>query len=157
MQIKKVKKIFISIIVTLLSLPSITFAALTATGNGDIIVNNPSGWIGNVGLQLNLQRNCTNLVCHLQNVIGLMEGVVLIIISLSVLVFLWGLIKYVKSIDDKTRQEAIGTITYGIVALFVMVSVWGLVNLLTNSFGFSGDMNNLKNQNINPTNLIRNK
>ncbi len=106
-------------------------------------------------MNLNLRQNCTNLVCHLKNVASILEGLILIVISLSVLVFLWGLIKYAKSVDDKTRAEAIGTITYGILALFVMISVWGLVNLLTSSFGFSDSMNSLKSGNINPTNLIR--
>jgi len=58
------------------------------------------------------------------------------VIGLAVLFFIWGLIKYITAGGDETsRKEAINTIIWGIVVLFVMVSVWGLVNILVNTFG----------------------
>ncbi|MDD5318289.1 MAG: hypothetical protein PHF79_00495 [Candidatus Pacebacteria bacterium] len=56
------------------------------------------------------------------------------IISLTVLVFLWGILMYVTSgADTEKRAEARGYMIWGIIALFVMVSVWGLVNILAKS------------------------
>lgn len=56
------------------------------------------------------------------------------IIALTVLVFLYGIFKFVISGGDgEARKEAQGYIIWGIVALFVMVSVWGLVNILVRS------------------------
>ena len=57
-----------------------------------------------------------------------------LIIALAVLVFIWGVLKYVISKDDDTKKEARGVMIWGIIAIFVMVSVWGLVNLLGNTF-----------------------
>lgn len=66
------------------------------------------------------------------------------IISLTVLVFIWGIFRMVTSSDGSAREEARGYITWGVVALFVMVSVWGLVNILVSSFG----LNNTAPQNL---------
>lgn len=64
-----------------------------------------------------------------------------LIISLTVLVFVWGLFKLVMAGDSEdARAEARGYITWGVVALFVMVSVWGLVNILVRSFALSNTM-----------------
>lgn len=54
------------------------------------------------------------------------------VIALTVLVFLWGVFKFVLSTDADSRSEARGYMIWGIIALFVMVSVWGLVNILVN-------------------------
>jgi hypothetical protein len=56
------------------------------------------------------------------------------IIALTVLVFLWGVFRYVLSRDSDSQKEAQGYMIWGIIALFVMVSVWGLVNILIKSF-----------------------
>lgn len=55
------------------------------------------------------------------------------VIALTVLVFLWGILKFVLSSDAEGRKEARSYMIWGIVALFVMVSVWGLVNILVRS------------------------
>lgn len=55
------------------------------------------------------------------------------VITLALLVFLWGILKYVFSSDGEGRTEAKGYMIWGIIGLFVMVSVWGLVNILVRS------------------------
>ncbi len=56
------------------------------------------------------------------------------VIALTVLIFLWGIFKFViAGGDGEARKEAQGYIIWGIIALFVMVSVWGLVNILVRS------------------------
>ncbi len=65
----------------------------------------------------------------------LIDWILPLIISLTVIVFVWGLFKLVLAGDsDEARKEARGYIVWGVVALFVMVSVWGLVNILISSF-----------------------
>jgi fumarate reductase subunit D len=57
------------------------------------------------------------------------------VITLTVLVFLWGVFKFViAGADGDQRKEAQGYMIWGIIALFVMVSVWGLVNILVRTF-----------------------
>lgn len=64
----------------------------------------------------------------------LINRVIPFIIALTVLWFLFGIFKFVISAGDaEGRKEAQGYIIWGIVALFVMVSVWGLVNILVRS------------------------
>lgn len=58
-----------------------------------------------------------------------------IILTLALIYFFWGVFKYIQSAGDETkRKEGITMMTYGIIALFVMVSVWGLVNVLQKTF-----------------------
>jgi len=53
-----------------------------------------------------------------------------LIISLALIYFLWGVAKYIQKPDEKGREM----ILWGLIGLFVMVSVWGLVNLLGGTF-----------------------
>lgn len=62
------------------------------------------------------------------------------VISLTVLVFVWGVFKYVTAGASETdRTEGRNFMIYGIISLFVMVSVWGFVNIL-NSSVFGGTL-----------------
>lgn len=56
------------------------------------------------------------------------------IIALTVLVFLWGVFKFVIANDAEKRKEARGYMVWGVVSLFVMVAVWGIVNVLVKTF-----------------------
>lgn len=75
---------------------------------------------------------------------SLINAVMPLVISLTLLFFLWGLFRMVMSTDGSAREDARGYVTWGIVALFVMVSVWGLVNILVSSF----HLNNATPQNL---------
>ena len=69
----------------------------------------------------------------------ILEPAMDLLIAAAVILFLYGVIKYVYSGDnEEKRKEAKNYIVYGIIGLFVMVSVWGLVNLLVGTFSFSG-------------------
>ena len=69
----------------------------------------------------------------------LLASLVPLIISLTLVYFLWGIFKLVQSNSEDSRKEAINIITFGIIALFVMVSVWGFVAILSNTF-FGGQV-----------------
>ncbi len=57
-----------------------------------------------------------------------------VIISLAVLYFLWGLFIYVKANDPGEQEKARMYILWSVIFIAVMVSVWGLVNILTSTF-----------------------
>ncbi len=67
-------------------------------------------------------------------ILGIIYELVPLAIGVAVLYFLWGCLKYVKASDGETQGEAKNMITHGIIILFVMVSVWGLVNLIGETF-----------------------
>lgn len=74
----------------------------------------------------------------------LMDLGVPILITLAMLYFLYGLGEYIfKAVDAKSRDEARERMIGGIIALFVMASVWGLVGIVANTFGVQqgGDAN----------------
>lgn len=77
------------------------------------------------------------LVTQLLNYIKLL---VPFIIALALLVFLWGIFKLVFAGGSEVDvKEGTKFMTWGIVSLFVMVSVWGLVAILTKTF-FDGNV-----------------
>ena len=67
----------------------------------------------------------------------ILDTVLPLIIALAVVYFVWGIFKYVMAGDDDAKAAAKDKIIYGVVGLFVMISVWGLVNILVNTFGIS--------------------
>lgn len=66
---------------------------------------------------------------------SVLKPVTVLIVSLGLLYFLLGVLKYIQSVDnEEKRKEGATMMTYGLVALFVMVSVWGLVHVLEGTF-----------------------
>jgi uncharacterized membrane protein len=58
-----------------------------------------------------------------------------LIIAAAVVYFIYGIAMYVISGSDDAKEAAKNKIIYGVIGLFVMISVWGLVNILVNTFG----------------------
>jgi hypothetical protein len=51
-----------------------------------------------------------------------------IVIAIGLITFLWGVVQYITAgADEEKRGAARNMMIYGIIGLFVMVSVWGLV------------------------------
>ena len=71
--------------------------------------------------------------------IDMIKTLVPLIVGLTLLYFMWGIFQLVRSNSEDSRKEAIGVITYGVVSLFVMISIWGLVSILTSTF-FGGGL-----------------
>ena len=59
------------------------------------------------------------------------------IIALTLLVFMYGLFRMILGGGEQAKKEGRQIIVFGVVGLAVMLSVWGLVNLLKIGFGFS--------------------
>jgi len=65
--------------------------------------------------------------------------VIPMIFILAFLVFLWGVMQFIRKGDNQAkRQEGINFMWYGIVSLFVMTSVWGIVKIATTTLGVDG-------------------
>lgn len=65
----------------------------------------------------------------------LLNAVVPVLIALGVVYFVWGVITYVISSDEEAKKTGRMRIIYGIIGLAVIVALWGLVGILTNTFG----------------------
>jgi len=67
-------------------------------------------------------------------IITILNGVTILLLAFAVVFFLAGVVKYIAAgADEEKRKESRNTIVYGIIGLFVMVSVWGLVGLVKNT------------------------
>src|SRR3989344_3197291 len=65
----------------------------------------------------------------------MLSAVVPLLITVALIVFIWGLIKYLTKMGDEgERQAAMQLMLWGVIAIFVMSSIWGLVALLQNTF-----------------------
>jgi hypothetical protein len=69
--------------------------------------------------------------------INVLGSLIPILIGLAGLLFIWGLLRYYISDRPNTKKEAVNIIGYGVVAIFVMVSLWGIVNVINNTFGLN--------------------
>lgn len=79
--------------------------------------------------------NLSGLVTSIQSIINALFPV---LASLALLGFFWGLVKYVyKAGNEEARKEAKQVIIAGIVALFLMASIGGIVNYLVGEFNFN--------------------
>lgn len=75
-----------------------------------------------------------------QTVIDLINGVfVPLIFALAFVVFLFGIFQYfiLGGHDEEKKQQGRSLMLWGIIGFFVMVSVWGLVNLLVGTFNLN--------------------
>src|SRR3989338_6457572 len=83
-------------------------------------------------------KDAISFVAILQNIV---DAVIPFLIGLAVMLIIYGILQFIsKAADEEKRAEAKNFIVWGIIGLFVMVSIWGLVNILTGTFGF-GDRN----------------
>jgi uncharacterized membrane-anchored protein len=66
----------------------------------------------------------------------LMRAVVPLLVSLAVAGFVYGIIKYfLNPENEEKRKEGKTFMVWGLIALFVIVSIWGIVRIFSNSFG----------------------
>ncbi len=89
-----------------------------------------------------------------QNLIGrfvtyIIDPAILIIFALGFLLFIWGLVQFLTNVEGD-RTEGKNHMIYGIVGMFIMVSVFGIITLLDNTFSlgtFQGgpDINRINN------------
>src|SRR3989344_3283344 len=74
-----------------------------------------------------------NLAGDFGNIIDILLPIV---IALGLLFFFWGLATFILAAgDEEKREKGKKIMIWGIVALFAMVTVWGLVNFLNNILG----------------------
>jgi uncharacterized membrane protein YidH (DUF202 family) len=68
---------------------------------------------------------------------SLLQNVLVFLIALAVVWFIWNVIRYTLSEDEEKKGKAKSQMIWGIVAIAVIVSVWGIVGLLQGAFGLN--------------------
>ena len=74
----------------------------------------------------------------LLNTLGLvntfLNALIGLFITLAIVAFFWGLIKYLFNMGTENAKEGIQIMLWGVIAIFIMVSIWGIIRLLQATF-----------------------
>lgn len=75
----------------------------------------------------------STLLARIQQVINV---IIPFLIGLAVFIIIYGIFGFISSAgDEEARAGAKGFIIWGIIGVFLMLSVWGLIGVLVNTFG----------------------
>jgi hypothetical protein len=77
----------------------------------------------------------TDAVQIITRIHQLLNLVIPVLIAFAVVYFIWGVIMYVISGDETKKKEARGHVISGLIGLFVIVAFWGIIGVITNTFG----------------------
>jgi hypothetical protein len=107
---------FISIFSFLALVPIITFAAV---GTCDALTG-----IG-------------KLICQAQQ---LLNSIIPVLVALGVVYFIWGIVQYVIGDGEEAKKTGKNRMIYGLIGFAVIVGLWGLVNIIVDTFGLGGSV-----------------
>ena len=78
-----------------------------------------------------LAQNAESAIQTVARIIGLLAP---IFITLAILAFFWGIVRYLWG-GAEDKAQAVIVMVWGVVAIFVMISIYGLVRFIGNTFG----------------------
>jgi len=65
---------------------------------------------------------------------------ILLLFTIAIVVFLWGIVEFIASDEGgDARERGKQNLVWGIVGLFVMVGVYGIIKLILNTMGVQHD------------------
>ncbi len=66
---------------------------------------------------------------------NIVNSLIPLVLAVAVLLFFWGLAQYMLNASDtEARNKGINIMFMGIIVIFVMVSLWGIVRVLQETF-----------------------
>lgn len=74
------------------------------------------------------------LICQIK---GILDTVVPVLVALGVVYFIWGIVQYVIADGEEAKKKGKDRMIYGIIGFAIIVGLWGLVNIVVNTFGLS--------------------
>jgi hypothetical protein len=83
------------------------------------------------------QVNTDNLATTVTNLTKVVNLLVPLFLAIAVIVFIYGVLRYVIAGGPKEAGVARNYIIWGIVGIAVILAIWGLARLLVNIFGLS--------------------
>ncbi len=82
----------------------------------------------------------TNFGQFINIFLDLIQTVIPVVAGLALLIFFWGLFKFIFRVgsgDEKAVGEGKNLMIWGLIALFIMVSVWGILRFVYTDIGFT--------------------
>lgn len=96
--------------------------------------------IASIGLftpALVFAQNVDGIQNLLESIYNILRSTIPVLIALALVAFMWGIVRYLFT---QNKDDAKTFMIWGIIALFVMTSVWGLVGILRGTlFNQNGD------------------
>jgi hypothetical protein len=76
-----------------------------------------------------------DVLCYITKIIN--NSIIPLIFAVATVMFVWGVVQFfvLNSDEEKKREQGKQFMIWGIIALAVMLSVWGLVGILGSTFG----------------------
>ncbi len=87
-------------------------------------------------------QSIDKLGAFLQQFIGFIDNyLVPLLFAIAFIVFIFGIFRYfiLGGADEEKRSQGKSLMLWGMIGFFVMVSIWGILNLFVHSFGFGSD------------------
>jgi hypothetical protein len=69
------------------------------------------------------------------SIVGIVNTLIPVLVALALVLFFIGVVKYIKSEGEKDNRT---TMLWGLVVLFVLLSMWGILRLMCNTLIGSG-------------------
>ena len=71
---------------------------------------------------------------------GVLDDFALAVVAVAFLVFVWGIVEFIFNIGnyenaDKSREAGKKKMIWGVAGLFLIVSVWGIVSIISTTLG----------------------
>lgn len=127
------------LVAAILLTPALSFAATESITTG--IISTSGGYTGYGGGFFG-GGSCTGstLACVGQLIIDLINRVLVpVLFGVAFIVFLYGVAKaYIFTGDEEGVKAGHKLILWGLIGFAVMISIWGLVNIVVNTFGLYG-------------------
>lgn len=80
----------------------------------------------------------TDFKSLMQLFVDLLGSVMGVLYMVAFVTFFWGIALFILNTnDDKKRQEGKSWMFWSVIALFVMITIWGLIGLLVNTVGIT--------------------
>lgn len=73
----------------------------------------------------------------------IINPLIILLFALAVVYFIYGLARYLLSPDnEEVRKSSKSHMLWGIIGMFIMISVFGILSLIMNTFGIDNNGNN---------------
>jgi hypothetical protein len=78
-----------------------------------------------------------NLKSFVTDVLGVVDSIIVILTTIAFLAFFWGVAKFILAAgDSKTITEGKQYMLWGVIALFILVSMYAILGFFSDQFGF---------------------
>ena len=138
---------------------SLSSSQVSSNASEDVIVGNDRGMVPRSSAKELASCSEIRFVSLLDIIIWvkciIVSALIPLIFALAFLFFLWGILRFMAATDQKKREESKKFIWWGIIGLFVMVSIWGIIKIIGNTLGTGSAVPHLQTDYLNTQNANR--